>query len=1030
MNRNLSVHKYLERLINLDLNDLILYEYIADFIVMEIDLEKKCESRFYEVLLMMLKIVERSFQDMNASDYSYKWLLNAINDTSHYKEIALLIKLTLYLYDLEYFTDPRFNRINVVYPNYKTTPAVDKLVYILHDDYFEEFQKKGFFKEFHGRLAYFNNIQGVDFTDIRYKCTLEGFLREYKVNSEKTLSLLSSVLIEFNKFICEYISAMSKDDYCYSGVINVLEKCTTNYPHEMFIKYLVYCIEKGYFYDDNELSTIQMYERLNYCILKSVTRRKLILIIKNGLFYHEKALNEGRLKKTIPVLNIHTFSFEDKENKRLILIFVENYIASNEIVLETKYHTLKRFENFVDDYLRHFTIEEYTSENIIRLLKVNDSLIPVDIFIRFVFFLSEHINIMNDKNLAYLSNYKKDILALPGIRAKDVVRLLSSSHIEKFKFLYAPNKSLIYINSEHEEIRSIIAEFISQKAANLKHSYKYFASSFRDSLGDIHLENYLDLNDHTFYVQLDFYKVKGIEQIRVLINFYLFVSNHYNSDIFLDSTLIREPVLHRFSVTRELLDGFKFTLFSPYTTYPDYNKWLFYYASFEGANTSKNNTSSLCLDFTQIKNQVMREHAKFYFWNHKASVRTRYQGFLALKSFSNYREYFFTNKQIVTLGGREKLETITGRQIITFKSYLLEKRNSNSTVLSTMAGLRMTLQYLADFNGLNVDKNAFFHATLHKSEPVPANPVTDNHLRKLSDYIKEMALDNHLYQLYYSIFYLLLETQLRLSEIIRLQHDCIKPSMRANQYLLVTENKVFPTESVELAISLYTKRHIEFIQSITSDDRKKCRRKDIVNYLYLTVSNKKAHKILRDYEFSEYLKNCCLKLGIPKYTASNLRDTHMTKSVEYIIKNNLSDTSLKVLSGHASITTTTKHYVSIDIIKMLESVHGVIIGNITPDGQVLSRKPENLHNENSVSYNCGLCSAKKCNVKIFIDCFLCKHFVTWPEKIPYFEEQLRILDDKLLRVQLSHDKEDIINVKRLILWYLSQLYSIGEKINE
>ena len=145
----------------------------------------------------------------------------------------------------------------------------------------------------------------------------------------------------------------------------------------------------------------------------------------------------------------------------------------------------------------------------------------------------------------------------------------------------------------------------------------------------------------------------------------------------------------------------------------------------------------------------------------------------------------------------------------------------------------------------------------------------------------------------------------------------------------------------------------------------------------------------------------------------------------FIIKEKLSDTQLNVLTSHSHSSTTIKHYSKPDIIEMLEATNGIVIGDVTINGKILNEIPNNIASDNNlVSDNCGYCSALKCHINSDLSCLLCKDFVTTINRKPYFEEQIKLIDSLILTKSLQHDKEDLINRKRLFLKYLEAIIKL------
>jgi hypothetical protein len=285
-----------------------------------------------------------------------------------------------------------------------------------------------------------------------------------------------------------------------------------------------------------------------------------------------------------------------------------------------------------------------------------------------------------------------------------------------------------------------------------------------------------------------------------------------------------------------------------------------------------------------------------------------------------------------------------------------------------------------------------------------------------------------LYKLYYTIFYLQLETEFRITQILSLEKDCILETLKGNQFVVNSRSKMSPKDELEQPITIYVKRQIDEIIKLTSVYRNLCHRKNIKNYLFIVPGKRiNMYKTISINDFNRYIKNCCLQLGIDLYTSSNLRNTHMTKSEEYAIRNSLSSSELSSLTGHKSINTTTRHYIDTEITELLESVHGVIIGNVEIDGEISVERPETINDKDAVSNNCGYCSSSQCNQFTYLDCMLCKSFVTCIDRIPYFEEQIKVVNSKLEHTLTKHDQEDLYSIKSLLVKYLAKLLQFKEE---
>lgn len=270
-----------------------------------------------------------------------------------------------------------------------------------------------------------------------------------------------------------------------------------------------------------------------------------------------------------------------------------------------------------------------------------------------------------------------------------------------------------------------------------------------------------------------------------------------------------------------------------------------------------------------------------------------------------------------------------------------------------------------------------------------------------------------------------METEFRPTQIFSLRKDCIKETAKKNEYVLVSRSKTSAGEMCEYPITKYVKQEIDEIIKATEFLRILSTATDLKDYLFITPSVRKGQvQLLTCESFNRHLKKCCAQAEISHYSISNLRDTHMTKAEEEIIRKSLSDVQMRVLTGHKNANSD-KTYIDTNVRTMLEAVHGVIIGDVNVDGNVIDSNPEVTIPQNEVSNSCGYCSSKNCNDFTYLDCMLCKSFVTTVDRLPYFYEQLKQIDSRLPQAKCPHDREDLVNIKRLLLYYIDKLTTKG-----
>lgn len=376
---------------------------------------------------------------------------------------------------------------------------------------------------------------------------------------------------------------------------------------------------------------------------------------------------------------------------------------------------------------------------------------------------------------------------------------------------------------------------------------------------------------------------------------------------------------------------------------------------------------------------------------------------------------------------KNDLIDISVNEIVAYRNYIITSYQNNRTILRHIYDTRAILKFIQDNNIAEFPSGIYYYLTYKLNNKYDnTKAIPDEKLKQLSAYMNNKSTENSINELFYLAFYIALETEFRPSQIFSLRIDCVSETAKKNEFIITSKTKTSANEPIEQPITIYVKKHIDRILALTQKYRAKNSIADISSYLFLMPSDRKnEYKIITPELFNTYLKNCCKELNLPLYTCQNLRDTHMTKAEEFVIRNQLSDMEQNILSGHRSPNVDTKHYIDTQIKDLLESVHGVIIGDIDISGHIHENLPADIKaQENCVSNGCGYCNSKNCENFSFLDCLLCKDFVTTVDRLPYFQEQVKILDKKIKSATIPHDKEDFVNIKRLYLGFIQQILEI------
>lgn len=643
--------------------------------------------------------------------------------------------------------------------------------------------------------------------------------------------------------------------------------------------------------------------------------------------------------------------------------------------------------------------------------------------------------LLNDEKLQCLAtvNSKRNIT----IQVNTALKILEYKHPEYWcvrEFDSTCHKKTTftkYINHPVKEVREIIADFLASHFHNFYQGIDDFCMLFVQSLDGYVIKSVSDLNFKTFKSQIMFFYKKNNDYGRFsaascTVAFYLYITHNIDDQIF-EKDGVPSSILQRSTISKEIVEGYHLIKYNQMEKTPECDKWLFCYKKSENSSIYEIDA----VDFTRIFSETYRSWVKHYIWKEDVKVHTKLDPLPMFVKAFNYVHDIKTGAALnvfATPGDETKFDV---RDAMAYKNYILEAYENNRTRNAHIYSIRNLLRHVFRNNLGDIDAGVFYTLN-HTVDQTYDNtcPIPNSELSQLSALIKEKASSDPLADMYSSIFFIALETEFRGSQIVSLPKNCLRETAKNGEYVVVSETKTSAGELVEQPISAYVEREIRHVMQITNIYREKCTNTRLKNHLFIVPGAKRnTFKPLSKVKFNSFLKACCSELALPLYTLENLRDTHMTKAEEFKIRNQLSDIEQSVLTGHSSTVVDDIHYVKLDIREMLETLHGTIIGDVQLDGKIYSSLDSSITNsENEVSNSCGWCKSSSCNVMVNLDCPMCKNFVTTISRLPYFEEQVKILDKKIVAASIPHDKEDLVNIKRLMLRYIEEILKKKEAV--
>lgn len=380
---------------------------------------------------------------------------------------------------------------------------------------------------------------------------------------------------------------------------------------------------------------------------------------------------------------------------------------------------------------------------------------------------------------------------------------------------------------------------------------------------------------------------------------------------------------------------------------------------------------------------------------------------------------------------------MNNQEALLIRSFYSDESVKLATRNNKIGAIRRFLMWERDENKVISFDDMFFDYLIQYEEPSKTHGKTipDEDLGKISAWLATQASTSHEMDLTYAALHLALETEFRINQICHLKVDCIKPSTKSHEYIIQTYHKTGHGRLDSFVISELTYRHLMRIIENTEPYREKCTRRELSEYIFLYDSTMNTVSLMESQNFRTWFQQACTALNLPKYTSQNIRDTHMTKSFEYVLKHGKSDLVMAALSKHKYLDTTKSHYIEQKLNDMLEATYGIIIGDLddcySPSKHITEKIPEGVdRDENVVENGCGNCKSAQCTMRNALPCLICDNFITTVKHEPAFRRAIEAVDKLIQNSGTKHDKDDLTTIKLLLVMYLKAIYQKKQEATE
>ena len=621
--------------------------------------------------------------------------------------------------------------------------------------------------------------------------------------------------------------------------------------------------------------------------------------------------------------------------------------------------------------------------------------------------------------------------------------IIFEDRYDEIAFIRIQDKSTIAlrrISIENSFFRDLFIEFLGTSNYIFSRVHAEAAYLFPLSPDNKNIKNVNDITSETFWSQIQFFqnyyksnesvKKRAIEDVAF---FYRWLITKFNDhDFFAGSSNLSTELLLSNALVKHISSGAYFTTLTKTENLGDKPLICFIIRNLDKYSTRLKKEDHFLLNTENIETSIYRSLVNKYIqnlpsvsgatWCGNINPTTNALHFIEqIKRQPNYPNpsiYHFNTAEAVLIRNFFEKET---------------DHLSMTTFNNRLSATRRFFEWCKNNKQLVFDSTFFdYFSQYEEPNSFQGEPIPDEDLKKIIETFQTTCKESQEILLTYAIFLILLETEFRVSQICNLKVSALQPSMKQDQFFIYSNTKTTNGRQVSQPICLATKKILEKVINETQELRNKAVSAAFSENIFLKIGSNKMITPFTCETFLDSFQKICTKAGVKKYTSQNLRDTHMTKAYNFILKTGKSDLELALLSHHKNISTTKSHYIEIELKKMLEATYKVILDSrdITQQARVLNELPKNLQTAATiVEKGCGHCSSAMCTVQGSTPCLICKSFVTTIAHKPYFIKAIETLDQLIERTTIPHQIEDLNLMKKLYVGWLREIYILEEEEN-
>lgn len=721
----------------------------------------------------------------------------------------------------------------------------------------------------------------------------------------------------------------------------------------------------------------------------------------------------------------HVMKVKDNELRECYVSFSDFLLRTSTIKRDTVMARLSCLRRYIEP-LRY---EEVSWELLSRVSKdeskkITERCILIRIILNFLVYLDEN-ELYQGKFKGQFKENSSRIRSLSHYNLAGLIQHIQSPKICPKSIVEWRNGDVNIVSivqSQNEFLLDIFQRFLDETTMLDRHKINNtirFFSDFEDVIYPKKVNCFNDLNDDIFFelvkeISLNTTSVKAEVGARVVV-FFQWIMTVIPAEIREKNFPLVNSTLLTFNyVVKHIVQGSRIVRYSPYETPKYYSKMLLIPSS-EDLHIVGDSHRVFPLDVSEIKNTIIKKWYIDFFWKGttvKLSNRTE-----SCRSILRF---------LVELDRRTQVDateiSITESDISVYVSYYKNTNVVDSRISFRLQQLKRFLQFLETEYQYPV-KQIFYRMMVFrngKSKP-KKEAYSPEEIKKIVEYL------NIEKPLHACAVLIMANSELRLASIMNLKTDCLMKSTSKKgfeEFAVKVHTKTSNNEVEFININKYVKSYIEEAINLTKNARELATSYEKDYIFVFQPEGRTMPKRFKSQALTIAIRRVCNEIGVEYKGTTGLRNNYMQAASNYITKNNLSVNFTESLTGH-SISVHHSNYDQINFRDFFEQFYNLSIGNVYLRGSVETNTL--LPQESNVVGRCGFCSEEHCNLDGKLDCFMCKSFVTTLSCIPFYEVEIKKIENQIMQQTISHEKDFLLSKKKLLVGYLVKLYELKEE---